>query len=104
MQKVLLTVYWDDLMSLYQVISFVKNVNICGFSFFFFQLWSSCFLMFKIRSFQFRDDVYFLAHLLLVFQSFHPIGSLKIIWRTRFCMYKEQTWLQSMDVILLSRH
>lgn len=36
MQKVLLTVYWDDLMSLYQIFSFVKNVNICGFSFSFF--------------------------------------------------------------------
>ena len=71
---------------------------------FFFKLWSSYFLMFKIRSFQFRDDIYFLAHLMLVFQSFHPIGSPKIIRRTRFCMSKEQIWLQSMDVTLLSRH
>ncbi|CAL9147915.1 unnamed protein product [Musa hybrid cultivar] len=37
-------------------------------------------------------------------QSFHPIGSPKIIWRTRFCMSEEQIWLQSMNVTLLSRH
>uniref|UniRef100_A0A804K8T4 NADP-dependent oxidoreductase domain-containing protein n=1 Tax=Musa acuminata subsp. malaccensis TaxID=214687 RepID=A0A804K8T4_MUSAM len=36
--------------------------------------------------------------------SFHPIGSPKIIWRTRFCMSEEQIWLQSMDETLLSRH